>query len=167
MTPPHPAQMPIEDFLKSCQVRRQRRSGPGGQHRNKVETGIFIQYTPTGTEAAATEKRSQESNRCQAIFRLRVRLAIEHRSKDPYSPTELWLQRCGDGRIRINPEHDDFPAILAEAIDVLSSHHWDTQQAAAARKCTASQLLKLLRLEPAALHHVNRIRVDQGLRPLK
>lgn len=167
MTSPHPAQLPIDDLLKSCELRRQRRSGPGGQHRNKVETGIFLKHTPTGIEAGATEKRSQESNRRQAIFRLRVRLAIEHRAESSYPPTELWQQRRGDGRIRVNPTHDDFPAILAEAIDVLSSHQWDARQAAAARKCTASQLVKLLRSEPAALNHVNRLRVDLGLRPLK
>ena len=163
----HPAQLPVEELLKDCEIRRQRRSGPGGQHRNKVETGIFIQHTPTGTEAVATEQRSQESNRRQAIFRLRVRLAIEHRAKSFYPATELWQRRCGDGRIRVNPQHEEFPAILAEAIDVFAFHQWDTQRAAAARKCTASQLVKLLRLEPAALRHVNSVRVDLGMRPLK
>ena len=167
MTKPHPAQLPVETLLQACQTRRQRRSGPGGQHRNKVETGIFIEHTPTGIEAAATETRSQESNRRKAIFRLRLCLALEHRTDTRYPPTELWQRRCANGRIIISPQHDDFPAILAEALDVLAWNGWELPRAAAARNCTASQLLKLLRLKPPALNHVNRRRVDIGLRPLK
>ena len=30
-----------------------------------------------------------------------------------------WSARCRDGRLSINPEHDDFPALLAEALDHL------------------------------------------------
>ena len=36
----HPAALPFDALLKECEVRRLRRSGPGGQHRNKVETAV-------------------------------------------------------------------------------------------------------------------------------
>ena len=75
----HPAGLPRDELLRDCDVRRQRRSGPGGQHRNKVETGIFIEHTPTGVRAEATEQRSQPKNQEIAIWRLRVRLAVEVR----------------------------------------------------------------------------------------
>ena len=75
----HPASLDIETLISDCEIRRQRRSGPGGQHRNKVETAIFIKHLPTGIEAGATERRSQEQNRLRAIGRLRLKLAVEHR----------------------------------------------------------------------------------------
>ena len=58
----HPASLPYDELIRECEVRRQRRSGPGGQHRNKVETGIFIEHKPSGIRAEATEQRSQAKN---------------------------------------------------------------------------------------------------------
>lgn len=45
-------------------------SGPGGQHRNKVETGIRITHTATGVSASSCEGRSQYSNKLSAFNKL-------------------------------------------------------------------------------------------------
>jgi protein subunit release factor B len=71
----HPAEIPIEQLLSQCTVKRTRGSGPGGQHRNKVETAIVIKHLPTNVIGQASEKRSQERNRETAVGRLRVNLA--------------------------------------------------------------------------------------------
>ncbi|MCA9262707.1 MAG: peptide chain release factor-like protein [Planctomycetales bacterium] len=165
----HPAQLPVDDLLASCQCRRQRRSGPGGQHRNKVETGIFLKHVPTGVEVSATEERSQEKNRLQAIGRLRIALAIHVRSESESasSPTPLWNSRCQGGRLVISPSHNDYPAILAEAMDALAGAEFDLPRAAQRLGCTASQLVKLLKKEPQAFTCVNRSREERGLGRLK
>ncbi len=46
-------------------------SGPGGQHRNKTETGVRLTHRPTGLTVTATERRSQLQNRGVALERLR------------------------------------------------------------------------------------------------
>jgi protein subunit release factor B len=54
-------------------------SGPGGQHRNKTESGVRLVHRPTGVTVTATERRSQAQNRSAALTRLRERLqALSH-----------------------------------------------------------------------------------------
>ena len=50
--------------------------GPGGQHRNKTESGVRLAHRPTGVVVTATERRSQAQNRGAALARLRARLAV-------------------------------------------------------------------------------------------
>lgn len=165
----HPAELPPERLLRDCSERRLRRSGPGGQNRNKVETAVVLRHEPTGIEAEANERRSQAENRQAALSRLRLRLAVEFRTvRSPDSvPSELWRSRCRAGQVSVNPNHADFPAILAEALDVLAMCDFDHAAAARALGCTGSQLVKLLKDERPAFERLNRERVARGMPRLK
>lgn len=165
----HPAELDPQTLLQDCLERRVRRSGPGGQHRNKVETAVVLKHVPTEITAEANERRSQAENRQVALFRLRVRLAVEIRVvREPdRKPSELWRSRCPSGRISVNPTHDDFPAMLAEALDVLAVCGFDIPEAAKSLACTSSQLLKLLKDEPTAFERMSRERAIRGLPRLR
>jgi hypothetical protein len=67
----------------------------------------------------------------------------------------------------VSMEHGDFPALLAEALDRLAACEWDAGEAAERLGITASQLVKLLKLEPAAFKRLNRERQSRELLPLK
>ena len=55
-------------------------SGHGGQHRNKVETGVRLIHRPSGLSVTATERRSQHANRERAFERMAERLEqFQHR----------------------------------------------------------------------------------------
>ncbi len=165
----HPAALDPELLLSQCKVVRGRASGPGGQHRNKVETAVIVHHVATGIEGQASERRQQSANQRVAIFRLRVQLALTQRGYFALSqvPSALWQSRCRGGRLGINPTHEDFPAILAEALDVIDAKHADVKKAATLLGCSATQLVKLLRVERQALVWVNEQREKRGLGALR
>ncbi len=164
----HPASLDEDALLKQCELTPGRGSGPGGQNRNKVETAIRLKHLPTGVIASATERRHKEENRKQAVFRLRVKLAITVREPaDPGAPASAcWSARVIGGRLQINPTHSDFPTLLAEAIDRITTMQQDVAAAASALGVSTTQLIKLLKHEPAALEKVNQSRALLGLHAL-
>lgn len=164
----HPAALNEQDLLAHCEVLAGRASGPGGQHRNKVETAIRIKHLPTGITATATERRQREQNRKQAVFRLRVKLAIQVREAVDRDapPSACWSSRVKNNRLQINHSHEDFPALLAEAMDRIQTHNHDVAVAGKVLAVSTSQMIKLLKHEPAAMQLVNQHRVAENLRPL-
>lgn len=165
----HPAALRAEELLEHCDVERLRRSGPGGQRRNKVETAVRVRHRPTGVGAEASERRSQAENRRIALGRLRLNLALEIRRPcaADQGPSPLWQSRCRCGRISVSASHDDFPALLAEALDSIAARGGDVKQTAQVLGCTASQLIKFLKKEARALALVNRWRSVGGLTQLQ
>lgn len=163
----HPARLTTAQLLKQSATRRQRRSGPGGQHRNKVETAVVITHLESGIQGIASERRDQHQNKAVALFRLRVKLALEVRCPANNAASQLWASRCQSGKLAINPKHQDFPSLLAEALDQLHAHRGDLPEVLEKLQVTSSQLVKFLKLEPGGLMQVNQLRTSDNRPPLQ
>ena len=170
----HPAALNPDAFLADCRFTTTRRGGPGGQNRNKVETAVVVEHLPTSIRAEANEKRTQGENRTAAFQRLRIAVAIQHRtvapeslSEDSFHPTAIWARYINKGRILVSDSNPDFPAILAEFLDLLSWHQDDLTAVAKLLSVSQSQLVKLLKLEPLALTLFNQRRKLRGEHPLR
>jgi ribosome-associated protein len=91
--------------------------GPGGQHRNKVATGVRLRHRPSGLVVTATERRSQAANREVAFERLAARLNAAREVVAPRIATRPTAasrlrrqaakrQRAGLKRLRQQPEEE-------------------------------------------------------------
>lgn len=163
----HLVELSDEKLLEQCSVKRTRGSGPGGQHRNKVETAIVITHLKTGVIGEASEKRSQDDNKVIAIKRLRQNLAILIRSKRTEQLGDVAQNRVQSKKISVNTNHDDFPILLAEALDRLHENEFDISRASEKLHCTNSQLMKFLKQLPAAFEYFNQQRQARDLPRLR
>lgn len=77
-----------ESLERACTLDFFIAGGPGGQHRNKVESGVRLVHQPTGIMVTATERRSQYENREVAFARMAERLERAQRRQVPRVPTK-------------------------------------------------------------------------------
>ncbi len=173
--PPHPATLPPDRLLQQCDLRTQRRGGPGGQHRNKTSSGVFLEHRPSGHLGEATERRSQAQNRSVALDRLRLKLAVVVRTASPLAdPT----RRCEAEESRLRTQYKrspmrlaesnaDRPAVMAMLLDDLWAAGGQPSLVAAAWAVSTSSLVRFLGSHHPALDFVNRVRAHHQRPPLK
>ena len=105
-----------------------------------------------------------------ALKRLHRGLAVELRStvnRDRPGISALWKSRRQGDKMSVNPDHRDYPALLAEALDLVVARRFDLAGAAGILGITMSQLSRLIRHDKAAFAAVNQGRVQAGLAPLR
>lgn len=76
-----------ESLQRDCDLEFFVAGGPGGQHRNKVETGVRLRHRLSGVVITATERRSQYANREAAYERMAERLTEMQKVRTPRRPT--------------------------------------------------------------------------------
>ena len=76
-----------ESLERDCDMEFFIASGPGGQNRNKVETGVRLVHRPSGITVTAVERRSQHTNRETAFARMAARLEELQKVSTPRKPT--------------------------------------------------------------------------------
>ncbi len=169
---PHPSTLDVETLSKVCRFRAQRRGGPGGQHRNKTSSGVFMEHPPTGVVAEATERRSQAQNRAVAFGRLRLLLAVAVRTaavlaaEPPAEEAEI-RRRYRGTRLRLADSNVDNPAVLALLLNDLHAAGGQPSLVARQWKVTTTAIVSLLRTYRPALELVNQIRGHHGRPPLR
>ena len=88
-----------ESLERDCEMEFFVAGGPGGQHRNKVETGVRLTHRPSGTVVTATERRSQSANRDAAYERMAEKLEAMQRVRKKRRATK---PSAGSKRKRID-----------------------------------------------------------------
>ena len=172
--PPHPATLESTTLLGECELRTQRRSGPGGQHRNKTSSGAFLTHRTTGLVGEATERRSQAQNRTVALMRLRYVLAVEIRTPSrldpaawtPCDPEDDFRRRFQGHPLRLNESNADKPSVLALVLNDLWAAGGQPSLVANEWNVSTSKVVALVRSHAPALALANRIRSHHQRLPL-
>jgi len=115
-----PDSRPLEgvDVLAECRVDTFRSGGKGGQHQNKVESGVRLTHRPTGIVVTSRKHRSQHRNREDALERLKRKLEARDRREKPRLPTgvprrekrkrlEAKKRRSRLKRLRATPDREE------------------------------------------------------------
>ncbi len=168
----HPAIIPPDELLSQCDSRFQRRSGPGGQHRNKTSSGVFLHHQPTGVTCEATERRSQAKNRSIALTRLRFRLAVEVRTESPIDApvdaVEAEIRQRYHGKpLRISDTNDAKPAVVALLLNDLHAAGGQPSLVAPLWSATTSGVVGFIKSHPPAFTLLNAIREHHQRGPLR
>lgn len=99
----HALALTEEALLAQCEEEFFIASGPGGQHRNKTESGVRLTHRATELSVTATERRSQFQNRHAAMERLRAalkELTFVPKVRRKTKPTRGSKERRLDGKRR-------------------------------------------------------------------
>ncbi|MCC9600826.1 peptide chain release factor-like protein [Stieleria sp. JC731] len=181
LSAPHFACLQPDTIAQQSDLRTQRRSGPGGQHRNKTSSGVYLEHRPTGLIGEATERRSQAQNRDVALRRLRYAIALGVRTPSPLdNPQENSAEAVGSldevesslrkryrrHSFKLNEENVDKPSVLALMLNDLWASGGQPSLVAPLWSTSTSKIVMLLRSYPPALVWVNRVREHHGRLPL-
>ena len=161
---------PDDVLLRQVEVERFRASGPGGQHRNKVETGVRIRHREAGIVVTATERRSQHENRAKAIKRLRRALATGVRSeavdRDKLPAAVIALLESGRWP-NLSPKSQGFWLLAARVLDRLAADGARLSDSARSLDVSTASLSKFLGRDDTLWQAACRIRAAAGLGPLR
>lgn len=188
----HPSLISESELNQQCEFRAQRRSGPGGQHRNKTSSGVFLVHRPTDVGAEATERRSQAKNREVALQRLRFVLAVAVRTASPIVPVDLASTEVSPSTplleapltftppsletdlrakyhradLRLGERNPDRPAVLALLLNDLWVAGGQPSLLCEPWNSSTSKIIKVIRSHGPALQWVNQVRRHHARPPL-
>lgn len=157
-------------LLADCRFEFFRGPGPGGQKRNKTSNSVRLTHVPTGIHVLAGESRSLEENKLQAVRRLKLRIAVEVRTRiDPrfFEPPAWFSQVVQLGRLAVSHRNEHHARTASLVLDLLDARHGKVGDVAKLLGVSTSSLVKFVAGEPQLWSAANGIRKAAGQSPLK
>lgn len=154
--------MTLDELLSACTQKGFQGSGPGGQHRNKTNTGVQLSLRPYNLEIKSCEARSAKENRVHALHRMQMAIALNVREEPPIKEIPF---PGSNGHIQTS--NTLFPLFIAHVFDIMATKNGDTKVAAQAFGLTPSALVKILRQDKSCAEKLQNQRQALGMHKLK
>lgn len=146
-----------DEFIRHCTLEFFKASGAGGQHRNKTSSAVRVIHTESGLRAEDCSERSQHRNRSNAIYKLKMIIAMNFRCPPEAAPP----------RMECSLTAPDYPLVAAMVFDILEYCSYDHKKTAQMCGISPSALLKKLHRDPLLFQKFCRERETLGLPLLK
>eukprot|EP00242_Pyramimonas_sp_CCMP2087_P015420 CAMPEP_0198225036 /NCGR_PEP_ID=MMETSP1445-20131203/99416_1 /TAXON_ID=36898 /ORGANISM="Pyramimonas sp., Strain CCMP2087" /LENGTH=182 /DNA_ID=CAMNT_0043904411 /DNA_START=216 /DNA_END=764 /DNA_ORIENTATION=+ len=164
--------LPQDKMLQQCSVDYIRTSGPGGQHRNKTETGVRIKHNPSGITTRGTERRSRLQNEAEAVKRLKLLIATQvRRNVELPNSDETVSQRISTilptKKQRLGPNHPNYPLGLQALLDLFDAYNGSMADTAKHLHLSTGVLSKLMCSNDIIFTAANSVRKAHDLHLLK
>ena len=169
--------LPLEGLLRTCKQSRYQGSGPGGQKRNRVYSGVRLTHEPSGLSIEAEARRESLGNLDDALHKLRIQLALsitQFKGGDVKNDSTLPLEIENSSvftspafRTKVSESHFDFPKFVFRAVYFLIKYEGQISGAAESLGCTASALTRFLKIDKGVWATAKGIRERYGLHALK
>ena len=85
--------------MERFKITYKRGHGPGGQHKNKIESCVVIIDSVTGFKETCQDTRSQAKNKQLAMERINTRLAEDERLEKNQRQNELRIKLIGSATV--------------------------------------------------------------------
>ena len=145
--------MPLNELLRACKVSGFQGGGPGGQFRNKTNSGVDLRLSVFNLAIKSCESRSANENKVHALHRLRLAIALNVREA-PKDPSVL---KFPGSMGHIQPSNAAYPQFIADVLDFVAAN-----EAARAFDLTPSALTKILHADKAILAKIQELRRAGG-----
>jgi len=149
------------ELLKLCEVSAYKGSGPGGQHRNKTNSGVKLKVEngECKVEAYSCDDRSAHINKLLALKKLRLRIALQIREK-PASQIPFPFPGSNG---KISQDNALYPQFIADVLDRLS----DLNEAAKMWGLSKSALNKIILQDKKVMEIFQKMRSAASPMPIK
>ena len=136
-------QLPDADLLKLCEISAYKGSGPGGQHKNKTNSGVKLKLKENSQpviESYSCDDRSSHINKLLALKKLRLKIALQIR-EEPAAQIPFPFPGS-DGKI--SPDNNLYPQFIADILDRINFCKGDLGEAAKVWGLSKSALNKII-----------------------
>ena len=147
-------QLSDTDLLKLCEVSAYKGSGPGGQHRNKTNSGVKLKLKEANIESYSCDDRSAHINKLLALKKLRMKIALQIREEPALNVPFSFPGSNG----KISQDNALYPQFIADVLDRID----DLGEAAKAWGLSKSALNKIMLQDKKVMEAFQKHRQSQA-----
>jgi hypothetical protein len=145
------------ELLKECEISAYRGSGPGGQHRNKTNSGVKLKIRSDkamSLESYSCDDRSSHVNKLLALKKLRLKIALQIR-EEPMQQIPFPFPGTGG---KISQDNALYPQFIADILDRINFCKGDLSETAKIWNLSKSALNKIIIQDKKVLEAFQKIR---------